>query len=655
VGNESAARRFLRNEYTWVGTAFVIAIAIAYLILHSSTTGTFDKLESQNTSSQANRISTSLGYERRSLSNFTVNNSVWDSAFQAIKKDQKNAGPTLFTISQMRSNFDLAGVFLLNKAGAIVTGGTIPASGSAYGPAPAAMAAALGKAPVLQDSAKPSTSSCGVVNAGSYYLYCASPVVPSSGVGPSDGTLAVLMSFNQAGVVAFGKRAGVQATLASGGATGTASTLGSALGNLSVRTQDVSSKQIDLLVSIPAAGSAPLVMRVTYARPIHAAADHSVTTGAIIIGILGLALLMIAIVAQRFGVARRNKLFRVAVDGAKETGRHVEPPSRDLAVLADSVNGLLDEMGARAAQAAAAREEASAEREREREDAARQREEAAAEAEREREEAAAEREREREAAERQRDEDRVAAQIAQDEAAAQARRRSAEGARAALATIDETLDLFKSGHETMASSAEETIRAASEARERVREAVTSSHALQDTTARAADVTREITDVARQTKMRALNAAIEAARAGEHGRGFAVVAHEVGKLAEAAGGAAERVLGHIAEVTNQSASVANTITRTSETLAHVDDATKQIEETIAEQRLAGEHSRETVAAASDRLVRIVEERKEPEDAETAAPPRLRFESEGASAKDLTVFVEAASGLASETTGRDHSRK
>jgi methyl-accepting chemotaxis protein/sensor domain CHASE-containing protein len=584
--------RILANEYLWVGVAFILAVATAYTVLQSVTTSSFDRLERQNVSGQADRIRTSLGYEVSLIRNFVLTNAQWDDPYNALVHHDRAGAAAAFPPQLMRTTFGFGGVVLLDHAGRVVGGGII-ADGGGYRPVAGELAAGLAKPAVSAQK-----SPCGVLAAGAaHYLYCAAPVVRSDGSGPAAGTLVAMRTLDAAGMAAIGRRAGLAMRVAHSTLTGATQALPSGLGALRVQTHAVSGDRLDLLVAVPSVeGGAPLVLQASFSRPVHAAALTSARTSAEIIGVLGIALLLISIAAQRVGHARRSRVFVHAVRAAAADGSRVESPGRQLAVLATSVNELLDVMTERQAEARREQEAAAAER-------------AAAAAEKIESEAREERARVESEAEAQRERDRAAAaaQAASIDAATQARRTSAAAAREALDRIDATLAVLTGASDTIGGSATDTLEAAAAAQARVEEAVHGSLSLRDTTEAAAEVTREISAVADQTRLLALNAAIEAARAGEHGRGFAVVAHEVGELAVAAGSAASRVLEHIRTVTTESAGVASSIEATSAALAAVGDATRRIEETVAAQRQATKQSEATLTAATERLVQIAERR------------------------------------------------
>ena len=231
---------------------------------------------------------------------------------------------------QQVASFGFNGAVLRDHSAGIVGGGII-VGGSRYLPASRSLAAALAKSP-----ARVRSSACGVLaSVEAHYLYCAAPVVHSDGSGPSDGTLVVLRTLNAAGVAAMGRRADLSLIVLKAPLQGSTTRIASDLGALQVQTRALSGRTMELLVGVPAvdAGS-QLVLASVFGRPVHTTAMRSAITSAEIISILGIALLGISILAQRMAVRRRNRDFQAAVREAAELGGRVDPPARDLAVLA---------------------------------------------------------------------------------------------------------------------------------------------------------------------------------------------------------------------------------------------------------------------------------------------------------------------------------
>ncbi|MGC5775504.1 methyl-accepting chemotaxis protein [Paenibacillus pabuli] len=153
-----------------------------------------------------------------------------------------------------------------------------------------------------------------------------------------------------------------------------------------------------------------------------------------------------------------------------------------------------------------------------------------------------------------------------------------------LAATGQLVGEMSIGIKEISSSAEDTARIAVEASTKseagmvtVEEAVThikqvndESEAMvtviQDLRAKNAEILEivaEITAIAKQTNILALNASIEASRAGEQGRGFAVVANEVKSLANNSGSAAERINELMREMQEKTNAVQSTFARTGE--------------------------------------------------------------------------------------------
>lgn len=102
------------------------------------------------------------------------------------------------------------------------------------------------------------------------------------------------------------------------------------------------------------------------------------------------------------------------------------------------------------------------------------------------------------------------------------------------------------------------------------------------------VAGEISSIASQTKMLALNASIEAARAGDGGRGFAVVANEVRQLAGLTANATDHILAELRSIERTVSRVLERCERLTERVADVQAGSARIKATAILQATTRSH-------------------------------------------------------------------
>jgi methyl-accepting chemotaxis protein len=118
----------------------------------------------------------------------------------------------------------------------------------------------------------------------------------------------------------------------------------------------------------------------------------------------------------------------------------------------------------------------------------------------------------------------------------------------------------------------------------------------------------VSRIAEQTNLLALNASIEAARAGPAGRGFAVVAGEVGKLAEQTQAAADDVVRLTEAVTTRVTTTSRAMENSASYVSEIERVGRDLNGALATIVAAAErtrHSAASVSAAAEENVRAVE--------------------------------------------------
>ncbi len=158
---------------------------------------------------------------------------------------------------------------------------------------------------------------------------------------------------------------------------------------------------------------------------------------------------------------------------------------------------------------------------------------------------------------------------------------SLEETSASMEQISATVKMNAENAKAANDSAGSTQAVADRGGQVVAQAVSAMAKIEESSRKISDIIGVIDEIARQTNLRALNAAVEAARAGEAGRGFAVVAAEVRSLAQRSSQAAKDIKDLITNSNSQVKDGVDLVNKAGNALTQIVESIKTVASIVSE--------------------------------------------------------------------------